>query len=134
MKYVLDTNIITALLKGNEKIKNRIRATILKGNEIVIHGICYYEIKRGLLAADAVSQLERFEKFVNKFKLLLLDRKTFLDEAAEIYASLKKKGKLISDADILIAAPCRNSEYVIITDDVKHFQRIENITVENWLD
>ncbi len=134
MKYVLDTNIITPLLKGDEKIRDRFRIAILERNEIVIHGICYYEIKRGLLAANALSQLRRFEDFVSKFELLLLDRKAFLDEAAEIYASLQKKGKPIGDADILIAATCRNPEYIIVTNNVKHFQGIEDIKVENWLD
>jgi tRNA(fMet)-specific endonuclease VapC len=44
MSYVLDTNIITALLKGNEKIKEKIQRLELEGKEVHINGISYYEI------------------------------------------------------------------------------------------
>jgi len=52
MTYVLDTNIITAILKGNEKVEKRTQKTILNGKRIFINAISYYEIKRGLLAAN----------------------------------------------------------------------------------
>jgi len=57
MTYVLDTNIITALLKGDERVKNRIQSEILSGKDIFISAICYYEIKRGLLAICATKKL-----------------------------------------------------------------------------
>ncbi len=55
MTYVLDTNIITAILKGNEKVKRKVQEVIVGEEEIFINGISYYEIKRGLLAANATA-------------------------------------------------------------------------------
>lgn len=55
MTYVLDTNIITAILKGNERIKQIAQRVMLEGKEIFINGISYYEIKRGLLAINATA-------------------------------------------------------------------------------
>lgn len=57
MIYVLDTNVISALLKGNEWIKNKAQQVVLQGDETGTNAISYYEIKRGLLAINARRQL-----------------------------------------------------------------------------
>jgi tRNA(fMet)-specific endonuclease VapC len=132
MKYVLDTNIITAILKANKKVKDAVEKVIMDGNEILINGISYYEIRRGFLAADATTQLNSFDQFSKKFSLLLLDTKSIFDEAAEIYAYLKKKGNLIEDADILIASTVKIGGFTLVSDD-DHFQRIQGLQIENWL-
>jgi tRNA(fMet)-specific endonuclease VapC len=132
MTYLLDTNIVTAILKGNEKVKKKIRRVMIEGEEVFINGISYYEIKRGLLAAKATSQLERFGLFCKKFGLVLLNTQSIFDEAAEIYANLRKKGKLIEDANILIASITKTENSTLVSDDAD-FQRVQNLKVENWL-
>ncbi len=81
MKYVLDTNIITAILKGNERVKRKAQKLILQGKEIFINGISYYEIKRGLLSANAQAQLKKFEMLCKQFGLILLDTQNIFDTA-----------------------------------------------------
>ncbi len=53
--------------------------------------------------------------------------------AAEIYADLSKRGELIADADILIAASALVRGLGIVTNNEEHFKRIQNLHVENWL-
>jgi predicted nucleic acid-binding protein len=53
--------------------------------------------------------------------------------AAEVYASLKKSGSLIGDADILIGATALVHGLTVATDNEDHFQRIGDLRVENWL-
>lgn len=132
MTYVIDTNIITAILKGNMKIKQIIQKAMLEGKKIFINAISYYEIKRGLLAVNASTQLEKFELLCKEFGLVLLDTKEIFDIASEIYASLRQKGKLIEDADILIASIVRYKDFTLISDD-SHFNRIKDLKTENWL-
>jgi len=133
MTHVLDTNIITAILKGNDKVKRKAQEALREGKRIHINAISYYEIKRGLLAANATTQLKRFdEEICKKFGLILLDSLDVLDCAAEIYSDLKKKSELIGDADILIAAMVSLRKFVLVTDD-KDFDRIDGLRTENWL-
>ena len=132
MRYALDTNIVTAVLKGNAAVKMRLQELILQGKEVRINGISYCEIKRGLLAIKATAQLERFDTLCKSLGLLLLDTKSFYDEAAEIYADLKRKGRLIGDADILIASLARIGDYIVVSDDT-HFDRVPGLQRENWL-
>ena len=133
MNYVLDTNIITAIMKGNDKIKRKLQMVIFQESEVFISGISYYEIKRGLLASHATRKLKIFNEICKRFKILLLDSKYIFDKASEIYATLKEKGKLISDADILIAAMALTQNLVLVSDDTD-FQRIENLSLEDWLE
>jgi len=132
MTYLLDTNIITALLRGDERVRDRLQSIVLRGEDVFISGICYYEIKRGLLAANAIKKLSKFEQFCKSFGVLMLDTKSMFNRAAEIYADLKQRGKLINDADILIASSAIEHNLVLVTDD-SHFNRIHDIRTENWL-
>lgn len=54
--------------------------------------------------------------------------------AAEIYFYLSKRGQKIEDDDILIAAITMANDAVLITDNVKHFERVPNLKVVNWKD
>jgi tRNA(fMet)-specific endonuclease VapC len=54
-------------------------------------------------------------------------------KAAQVYANLRQRGKLISDADILIAGIALAGDYVLVTQNLKHFKRVTGLKVENWL-
>lgn len=131
MTYVLDTNVVTAILSGNEKVKKKVQEAVLRGRKILINGISYYEIKRGLLAKNAYKQLEKFNKLCRAFGLALLDDQGIFDRAAQIYANLRRKGKLIEDADILIASIVSFRNFILVSDDTD-FNRIQGLNIENW--
>ncbi|MBU0581142.1 MAG: VapC toxin family PIN domain ribonuclease, partial [Candidatus Margulisbacteria bacterium] len=61
MSYILDTNIITAILKDNRKLLRKVQREQFRGNVIFINCISYYEIKRGLIAINALKKLNKFE-------------------------------------------------------------------------
>ncbi len=69
---------------------------------------------------------------MDKSEIITPDRE-FTDIAQEIYAELMRRGELIEDADILIAASCLVEGMVLVTDNEEHFRRIEKLEIENWL-
>lgn len=115
MGYLLDTNIITAFLKGDDRISKRLRE--LDPQDIFISAISYYEIKRGLLAIRATRQLIEFERFLTKVTILSLDALAIFDRASEIYAELRGRGKPIQDADIWIAATAIERGLTVVSND-----------------
>lgn len=131
-KFTFDTNIFSYYIKGNDKIKNLLEAEILSKNEFIINPITYYEIKRGLIVNDSMKKSVKFNELCNIFGILELSNNV-LDDAAYIYADLRKKGKIIEDADILIAATCRVNNLVLITNNTKHFANIKNLEIKNWI-
>ena len=132
MSYIIDTNIITAIIKEDERVKRKLQKIAFYGGEIFINAVSYYEIKRGLLASNATTKLGIFDELCKKFEVLLLGSQEIFDKASEIYAELRRKGKLIEDADILIAAMALTQSFILVSDDT-HFSRIGGITLENWL-
>ena len=69
---------------------------------------------------------------MDKSEIVTLNR-TIMIKASEIYSTLKRRGELIGDADILIAASCLVRNMTLITNNENHFRRIDNLPVENWL-
>jgi predicted nucleic acid-binding protein len=126
MKYILDTNIISEILKDNEKTKSFVQNLLIEGKEILINAISYYEVKRGLLKINASTKLKKFESLCNVFPILLLDEKNIFDIASKIYVDLEKEGKLISDNDIYIASITLCKDFILISNDTD-FERIKNL-------
>lgn len=46
---------------------------------------------------------------------------------------LRKKGKPIDDFDLLIAATAIHEDCVLVTENIRHMDRFENLRVENWV-
>ena len=74
-----------------------------------------------------------------KFVLGLLGKMDILEfdlNGSEIYdrlfSKLKKNGEIIGDMDLLIASICLSHNERIITKNVKHYGRIEELNVESW--
>jgi len=92
----------------------------------------YYEIRRGLISNKAENKLKAFDKLCKKQNVIDITT-TDLDKAAFIYAKRKSDGKMIDDADLLIAAQCVTNGYKLITNNVKHFDEIDGLLYENWV-
>lgn len=130
-RCVLDTNIIMAFLKNDPKVVKRVSEYLEHFDSLTINIISYYEILRGLKDLGNEEKLKRFDGFVEENELILI-RKETIHTAADIYAYLKKEGRLIEDADILIAFIAIVEGSVLITDNVKHFKRIKGLETKNW--
>jgi tRNA(fMet)-specific endonuclease VapC len=57
-----------------------------------------------------------------------------IELAADIYSYLRENGKTVDDADILIAAIVIKNNGKLITNNVKHYKNIENLSLINWLE
>lgn len=129
----LDTNIITAFLKNNLRVVQRVSDYLELFEKLTINIISYYEILRGLKDLGNKEKLKRFESFIQENELVSI-RKETVEKAAEIYAYLKKEGNLIEDADILMASTAIVEDLVLITNNIKHFKRVKGLRIDNWIE
>tara|TARA_Y100000310_G_scaffold170008_1_gene170218 strand:- start:1152 stop:1433 length:282 start_codon:yes stop_codon:yes gene_type:complete len=80
------------------------------------------------------------EKEIKRIKILLetccvLDLPVHACEKfGKIAASLIKTGKMVEDADLLIASIVLNKDHILITNNTKHFSRIKNLKLKNWME
>jgi len=129
--YALDSNMISFFLKGNTAVIERIATVINENHSIVIPPIVYYEVKRGLLMINATKKLSNFEDFCKSFPVGEFGN-YIMEEAVEIYVKERKEKRNTEDADIFIAVFCMHNDYILVTDNTKHFQNIKNLRLENW--
>ena len=131
-RCTLDTNIITAFLKNDLRVVERVSNYLELFGKLTINIISYYEILRGLKDLGNQEKLRSFEDFIQANELVLI-RKETVEQAAEIYAYLKKDGNLIEDADILMAAISIVEDLVLITNNTSHFNRVKGLSLDNWI-
>jgi tRNA(fMet)-specific endonuclease VapC len=132
MGYLLDTNIVSASLKQNLQVALKITKMRRRGELIAISGITYYEVQRGLLRSNATKKLALFAQFCQDYPVLFLDDLRIFQKASEIHADLTNKGKIIQDADILIAATAIVHNLIIVSHD-SDLTRVKDLQLENWL-
>ncbi len=132
MNYLLDTNIITAILKRNETINRKFLQVRKQKQSVFTSCISYYEVKRGLISVNATRQLANLRDLCQLANILLLDDLEILETASKIHADLKRRGRPIQDADILIAATAMTKGLILVSDDTDML-RIQGLAVENWL-
>lgn len=133
MSYLLDTNIVSGVIKNNLKIKQTLEIKKFQGFDIYISCITYFEIKRGLLAVNSPKQLSRFNEFCQDYKVILLDNLAILEKSAEIHANLRLRGLPIQTEDILIAATAIIQGLTLVSND-SDLLRVEGLSLENWLE
>jgi len=132
--YALDSNIISFYLRGNAVVAENMEKAISDGNGIVIPPLVYYEVKRGLALIQATRQMKKFEALCELFSVGELGD-YLLEEAIDIYVIYvqeRKAGRNTEDADIFIATFCMHNDYVLVTDNTRHFDNIIGLRMANW--
>jgi len=130
-RYVLDTNILTALLRKEETATRHVQQALNANAEFLMCPVVFYELYRGLLHRDAKRQQSFFLQFTANFAWDDLVREDW-EEAAQLWAGLRRGGRPIDDdADLLIGTFAARRSAIVVTDNVKHFALL-GVPVENW--
>lgn len=87
-----------------------------------------------LYGAECSSKIEENKKEVLSFcaDIEIIPIGLALSEYAHQKAILRKTGSLIDDLDLLIGSTAVAIDCIMVTENVKHLNRIENIQIENW--
>lgn len=126
-KFLLDTNIITALIKGDSGIAQKIEAA----SSIYIPIIALGELYHGALNSTfGKRNIFPLKKLTSRYKLLLLDEKTAI-EYGGLRTKLRAQGTPIPDNDIWIAAIALRYNLIVVTRD-GHFNFIKGLNIANW--
>jgi tRNA(fMet)-specific endonuclease VapC len=70
-------------------------------------------------------------EFASQNNIILLTTES-TEIAAKIYADLRKKGTPVDDIDLLIVGVALENDFIMVTNNTSHFERIETLKVENW--
>ena len=131
MTYMLDTNICIYAIKNKpEQVLEKLKENLSNG--ICISAITLAELQHGV---EKSMNPEKNSMALLQF-LSILDILPFDDLAAveygKICAYLQKRGTPIGTMDMLIAAHAKTENLIIVTNNVREFERVPNLKIENW--
>jgi len=132
IRFALDTNIISYILRNDETVINRFRQESDNENEFVMIPVVYYEVSRWLMERNAIKLQAEFNALCSELPLLGTEKDVW-DKAAALYVHTRKIGKPVgSDADLLIAAYCLINNCTLVTNNTRHFENIDGLSLVNW--
>lgn len=129
--YLLDTDTIIYIIKGNEQVKQNLRLRL--NDPIKTSVISLMELYYGAYKSQQISSnLAKIKKIEQTLEILPIDT-----SSVEIFGRLKSEyelqGKRLDDFDLSIAACALTHGLILITNNEKHFKRIEGLQIENWI-
>ena len=112
-------------------VVEKFRINLDKG--LSISAITLAELEHGVAASQ---HPEKNAMALIQF-LAIIDVLPFDDEAAEVYgtvcADLQKKGTPIGPLDTLIAAHAKSEDLILVTNNLREFERVQGLRLENWV-
>jgi tRNA(fMet)-specific endonuclease VapC len=129
---LLDSDTLSEVIKGRDLHVQEHAVAYLRQHSVFRFSIVTrYEILRGLCAKGAARQTAAFLQQCQASTVYPLTEE-IVDRAAEIYGLLHRRGELISDADVLIAATALVHDLVLVTGNIDHFRRVPELRFINW--
>lgn len=131
MIYLLDTNIVSYWMRGDQKLIQKIQP--YSPSVLSICAITLAEIYYGIEKSPVKKKERRYkiERIQSQLKIYPFD-----ESAARKYAiirsRLEKEGRMISERDIQIASTAIAHKLIVVTHNTKEFSRIAELDIEDW--
>jgi predicted nucleic acid-binding protein len=126
----LDTDICIELLRGNARVidkrqgyKEKVAISFMSVAEL------FYGAEKSENAGENINLIEEFFLTIEVIHSDL----EILRKFGELKAVLGSTGNILADADIFIAATTLAKCNMLITGNINHFKRIEELKIENWI-
>ncbi|MCO6480129.1 MAG: type II toxin-antitoxin system VapC family toxin [Phaeodactylibacter sp.] len=129
MSHLLDTNIVIFFFKGKYGIEEKLDAVGI-GN-CLISEITLAELKYGALYSQQpkkhIKEIEALLEFIRVMPIT-----SAIDFYAKEKARLRKTGLLIDDFDLLIGCTAVAHGLTLVTNNIRHFNRLQGLKLEDW--
>ncbi|GAA5138207.1 type II toxin-antitoxin system tRNA(fMet)-specific endonuclease VapC [Alloalcanivorax gelatiniphagus] len=131
LRYLLDTNIVIYVIKRRPmevlEVFNR------RAGEMGISTITEAELVHGAEKSQhREHNLRQVEDFTSRLEVLDYGRKAAA-HYGDIRADLERKGTAIGVNDMHLAAHARSEGLILVTNNLREFERVDGLRVENWL-
>ncbi len=133
MTYILDTNVVSALMKGDEAVVKRLASHVPA--DVAIPQPVIAEIAYGI---ERLPRSRRQRLLQARFDLVCseIPRTAWTDAVSHAYgrikATLERRGMRIEDFDAAIAAHALALGSTLVTTNVEHMARVPGLKVESW--
>ena len=130
MKYLLDTDICIYWLKGRITVRDKINE--VGQTEIAICVITVSELYFGAYNSSKIeNNLRTAENFIGSIPVIPLSNDS-LKKFGQLKTQLRQAGTPVADFDLLIASVALTEDLILVTNNTRHYQRIEGLKLDNW--
>jgi tRNA(fMet)-specific endonuclease VapC len=131
-KYLLDTDVFSLMVKGRDPAIQE-RLTNLKAGEAVLSVVTCGEFHYGV-AHTPLSAMrdQRAGRLINFFGVMPLDQDAAL-AYGHIRADLRARGTPIGPNDLWQAALAQAKNLILVTRNIREFERVPRLKLENWM-
>lgn len=131
--FLADTNVLSEVvrLRPDLSVVRRLFAT--DAAALFASEISRYELRFGAALHPRSSEIwARIQDEVLPLAIWMpIDEKVSI-EAANLRAALRREGTTIDTADAFLAATARVHDLVLVTRNVRHFENVPDLSIENW--
>ena len=123
-KYLLDTNIISELVRGSGERYEAVAAWLSATRKpLGISVISHYEVLSGLRSKNMINRERIFHRIVDELSIKVLDvDDSVADGAATVRAEAAKIGRVYHVEDLLIGSTAQCFGYTLVTANTKDFE------------
>ncbi|QIW16525.1 plasmid maintenance protein [Pasteurellaceae bacterium RH1A] len=131
LKYMLDTNIVIYVIK--RRPLEIVEAFNRHASRMCVSAITVSELYYGAEKSQFPERnLAVIEDFLSRLEILPYGAKASA-HFGNIKADLASQGKIIGENDLHIAAHARSEGLVLVSNNLREFERVEGLRLENWL-
>jgi tRNA(fMet)-specific endonuclease VapC len=131
-KYLLDCNHLSVAINRVSPLRDRIQRTRRTGSRFVACYPVLCELEVGILQTPSPDEnYQRLTRLLNQVRIWPLDGETTRLYGA-IYIELRKRGRILSQVDMMLAALARQHKLTLLTTD-RDFEALPDLKVENWV-
>ena len=131
-RKMLDTNICIYLIKSRpQSVREKFKQHEI--GDLALSSISVSELMYGAYKSLHVKQnLKALELFLTPLDIVEYDYNAAV-EYGKIRAILEKQGNVTGGLDMQIAAHARSLNMTLVSNNLKEFQRVEDLSLENWI-
>jgi tRNA(fMet)-specific endonuclease VapC len=127
---MLDTDSVSYVLRGQGDVAARMVEH--RPSELCISSITLAQLRYGADRRKSARLHHMIDRFSVNAAVMPFDE-TCATYFGQIGSDLAERGTPIGDLDVMIAAHALALEVTLVTNNVKHFNRVRGLKVANWL-
>lgn len=130
IRYLIDTDWVIHYLNGKKGIVRKLNELRVEG--LALSVVCLAELYEGVFySKDPDASLQGLKDFLEDVPVLDVDD-DICREFGKERGRLRRQGNMIGDFDLLIASSCLSHDLILLTNNVRHFERVDGLKLVSF--
>jgi len=128
--YLLDSDTLVFLLRGNERVVGNFEAHA--ADPMALSVVTYGELFHGAMKSSRPVRNAARVRHMGEILRIIDVSPAIMETFGTLKADMEQAGVRRDDLDVMIAATAIHLGYTLVTNNIRHFGGIADLTVENW--